>query len=157
MATASTVGTFLDALRTVLVARDGLSGVNVFTGSVDHLSVGEEAIVFAVEAQEADYDLPTMTQVETFEEYTVEGRTWVVKPGAGETVIKAARDRAFALLEEVHDYVASLNSTAAFVAALTVDKVAVTGWRMEQLPGDGYRDCRLYFNLYVRAHFTPAA
>ena len=156
MGAVSTLPGFLDALRTKLIALDGLSGVNVFTGPVDDLSAGEEAIVFAVDAPEADYDLPTMTQVETLEEYEVEGRTWVVKPGAGETVIKAARDRCFALLEQVHDYIASLTSTAAFVSALTVDKVAVTGWRMEQYPGDGYRDCRLSFTLHVKAHFTPA-
>ena len=156
MGAVTTVGTFLDNLVTVLTARAGLAGVNIYSASIDDLSAGQEAIVFAVEASQSEYENPTMAANETFENYTIEGRTWVTKPGAGETVIKAARDRALALIEEVHDALTAYDTTAAYVAALGVDKARVQGWKLEQYIGDGYRDCRLSFTIHVKAHFTPA-
>ena len=38
------------------------------------------------------------------EEYTINGLIWVVKAGKNETVIRSARDRAFALLAEIEDF-----------------------------------------------------
>lgn len=157
MGAVSTCPAFLDALCDALVAREGLVGVNVYTAPVDHLALGQECIVFAVEAQTADYEFPTVPMRETFEEYQIEGRTWVLKHGAGEDAIRAARDRAFEILEQVHDYLDSLTSTPATQTALGVDDARIVGWNMEQFPGDGYRDCRLAFNIRVRARFTPSA
>jgi hypothetical protein len=151
------VGVFLDNLITVLDAiTPGLDGVALYSAAVDDLSAGTEAIVFAVEAQSTEYEYPTIPAVQAWETYNVEGRIWIVKPGAGETVIKAARDRALALLEQVHDKLASYATTAACLAALGVDDARITSWALEQYSGDGYRDCRIAFTIAVRARFTPA-
>lgn len=157
MGAVTTLPAFLDALRTNLTALAGLSGVSVFTGPVDHLSIGEEAIVFAVETTTANFTYRTLPHVEVFEEYDVEGRVWVVKPGGGETVIKTARDRAAAILEQVVDELAAHNSpTSATQAAFGVDDARVVSWTLEQLAIDGGRDCRLTFLIRVTAKFTPA-
>lgn len=156
MSTASTVGTFLDNLVTLLGVRAGLSGVALYSAAIDDLSVGQEGIVFAVESQSTEYEYPTVPAVQAWETYNVEGRLWIVKPGAGEAAIKTARDRALALLEEVHDQLASYTTTAACLAALGVDDARITAWTLEQYPGDGYRDCRIAFTIAVHARFTPA-
>jgi hypothetical protein len=157
MGAVSTCPAFLDALRAALVLRAGLSGVNIFTAGVDQQSAGTEHILLGLEAIETDGEYETMPMAEVSEEYDVDGFSWVQKPGAGETVIKAARDRAFALLEEVSDYLTSVNtSTAATVAALGVDDARLTGWKLEQFPMDGTRDARLTFTIHVQARFLPA-
>jgi hypothetical protein len=157
MGSVTTVGTFLDTLRTQLTARGGLAGVAVFTGPVDNLSIGKEAVVFSVEETSTRYEYRTVPMAEVTEEYNVEGRIWIVKAGAGETVIKAARDRALAILEQVADELAAHNATtAATVAALGVDDARIDGWSLSQLVIDGGRDCRISFNVRVRAKFTPS-
>jgi len=157
MGSVTTVGTFLDTLRTKLLARPGMAGVAVYTGPVDELSIGEEAIVFAVEEMSATFTYRTLPKIEVFETYPVEGRIWIVKPGAGETVIKATRDRALALLEQVVDELATDNtSTAATVSALGINDARITSWSLTQVAIDGGRDCRLAFTIDCEATVTPA-
>ena len=157
MGAVTTLPVFLDNLRTSLTALAGMAGVQVFTGPVDHLSIGAEAVVFCVDRTEASFSYRTLPHVEVFEEYAVEGRIWVVKPGGGEDVIKEARDRAAALLELVVDELGAHNSpTSATQAAFGVDDARLTGWSMEQFAIDGGRDCRLTFTVAVTARFTPA-
>ena len=156
MGAVTTVGTLLTNLRTVLIARNGLSGVAVYTGPVDDLSAGQEAIIFTVVPMTAAYRYSTLPGREVFEDYPIEGRIWVCTAGSGETIIAAARDRALAILEQVHDELDSYVGTAACVAALGVDDARISGWSLEQLVGDGYRDCRLTFTVAVKARFTPA-
>jgi hypothetical protein len=157
MGAVTTLGDFLDKLRTSLTARGGMAGVAVFTASVDHLSIGDEAIVFCVEKTVATCTYRTIPALEVFESYAVEGRIWIVKAGAGETVIKAARDRAAAILHEVVDELAAHNSpSTATQAAFGVDDARLTSWTLEQFAIDGGRDCRLAFFIDVSATFTPA-
>ena len=151
MATVSSIPTFLDALKAALVIRAGLTGVNIFTGPVDPESEGPEAIVFGAEAIETTTEFPTVPRLECWETYILTGRIWVAKPGAGETVIKAARDRAFALLEQVHDELATNDEMTA-----TVTDVRPVGWRLEQGIVENERQCRITFSLRVEARFTPA-
>jgi hypothetical protein len=157
MGAVSTLPAFCDAIVAALKLRAGLSGVSVFSGPVDDLSAGTEAIVFGVEMISAENTQDTMPREECWEEYDVTGWTWVSKPGAGETVIKASRDRAFAILEELVDYLTSVNgTTAATVAALGVDDARVASWKLTQFFGDGTRDCKLEYSVHVKAHYTPA-
>ena len=157
MGTVATLPTFCDSIVAALKLRAGLAGVNVYSGPVDDLSAGKEAIVFGVEMISAENTFETMPQVECWEAFDVTGWTWVSKPGAGETAIKTARDRAFAILEELVDYLASVNtSTAATQAALGVDDARVTAWRLTQFFGDGTRDCKLEYTVTVLGHFLPA-
>ena len=157
MGAVTTIGTFLDAFRTKLLARGGLAGVAVFTGPVDDVSVGKDAIVFAVDETSAEFSYRTLPALEVFESYNVEGRIWVVKPGAGETAIKTARDRALAIFEQVVDELATDNtSTPQTVSTLGVDDARVTSWQLTQVVIDGGRDCRLAFTVSVTSTFTPA-
>ena len=156
MASVSTCGDFLDALRAALVARAGLSGVAVYTGPVSAEALGAECIVLATEAESGDVGQPLMGGLEHFENYPVDGEIWVTYPGAGETSIAGARDLAFDILEEVYDYMAGLTSTAATIAAVTVDKVDLSGWTLAQWPEQGERHCRLKFSIEARGRFTPA-
>jgi hypothetical protein len=157
MGAVTTVGTFLDALVTQLTGVAGLSGVAIYTGPVDHLSIGDEAICFAVDPVECDWRYRTLPHVEVFETYRVKGRIWIVKAGGGETIIKAARDRALALLEYVVDELAAHNtSRVATYAAFTVGDCRISALTLEQFVVDGGRDCRLTFTVDAEATFVPA-
>lgn len=156
MASVTSVGTFLDKFRDALASRAGLSGVNIYTAPVDYVSLGPESILFAFEAASSDYEyyFPPRQVDET---YQVKGGIWIVKTGAGESVIKEARDRALALLEEVQDQLAVSSATTALsLAALGVDDARITSWTIEQYAIDGGRDCRVSFTVECRAKFTPA-
>ena len=157
MGAVATLPAFLDAMVAALKLRAGLSGVNVYSGPVDDLSAGQEAIVFGVEMVSAENEYPQMPMLEAWEQFDVTGWTWVSKPGAGEAAIKTARDRAFAILEELVDYLATVNTTtAATVSALGVDDARVTGWKLTQFFGDGTRDAKVEYTVHVKAHYTPA-
>ena len=156
MGAVTTVPAFLSALRTKLAALGGLSGVAIFTGPVDEVSMGKKSIILAYEPVEATYEYQTMGRVEAYEEYTVPGFVWVSVPGAGETQIAAARTSAYAILEAVHDYVATLTDKATTQAAVGVDHVLVTGHSIEQFAADGERHLFLKFTVAVDAYFTPA-
>jgi hypothetical protein len=152
----TSVGVFLDKLRDRLSERSGLRGVAIYSGPVDDLSIGQEAIVFAVEPFTADFSYRTLPALEVFEEYPVEGRIWVVKAGGGEAIIKAARDRTIELFAEVCAELADDNaSTPDTQAALGVDDARVATWTLTQFVIDGGRDCRLTFKIDVSARFTP--
>lgn len=151
MGAVTTIPTFLDALRTALVARAGLSGVNVFTAGVDDRAAGKQAIVLAVTESVAEADYPTVPMVECFEEFGVTGWTWAQAPGSGEDAIKTARDAAFDILEEVADELAGNDTMTG-----TVRDCRLESWRMDQLVGDGTRDCKVTFTIRVQSNFTPA-
>jgi len=157
MSDVTTVGVFLDSIRDRLLDRHGLSGVRVFTGPVDDLSIGQEAIVFCVEETKAIFTYRTLPALEVFETYPVEGRIWIVKAGGGEAIVKAARDRAIEILGEVLFELAAVNApTTATQAALGVDDARITAWSLTQFSIDGGRDCRLSFVIDVKSVFTPA-
>lgn len=156
MSASTSVGVFLDSLCERLLERAGLRGVAVFSGPVDELSIGQEAIVFAVEPFTATFLYRTLPAVEVFEEYPVEGRIWVVKAGGGEAAIKASRDRAIEIFSEVCAELTEDNvSTTSTNAALAVDDARVVTWSLTQFVIDGGRDCRLSFTIAVSARFTP--
>jgi hypothetical protein len=149
MATASSLGVFLIAIRDALVARPGLAGVRIFTGPVGEKDIGQENIVFAVEETGVAQDFPTAGQREAFESYEVEGRIWIVKPGSGENAIAAARERALEILGEVQS-----ECTANMTMDDSVRSLLLTSFSLNQLPLDAARDCRIAFNIEVKANFT---
>lgn len=151
MGAVSTVPAFLDAMVTALKLRAGLSGVQVFTAATDALSEGEEAIVFGVEGIQSDANYPTMPMVRADEVYEVTGRVWIVKHGSGEAVIKAARDRAFAILDEVATEMATNDTMTG-----TVRDCRIVNWSIDQAPAPKVRDVRLAFAVRVSASFDPA-
>jgi hypothetical protein len=149
MAEASSLGVFLDSIRARLMERSGLAGVRVFTGPVGDKDIGRENIVFGVDPIEVDQAYPTVPQREAFETFSVEGRIWIVKPGGGEAVIKAARDRAMAVLSEVQSECVTNHTMDG-----AVRDVLLTSYKLEQFPLDAARDCRIAFNLDVKSEFT---
>lgn len=156
MGSHTTLSDFLGNLRDDLSARVGLAGVTILTGSADDITVGEEGIVFAVDDVAVDIRPLTIPTREVIETYAVDGRIWIVKEGAGEDVIVAARERAVEILAEVHEALDAHVTTPESLATFGVDDVRITGYRLTQLVGDGYRDCRLTFVVTVKARFTPA-
>ena len=149
MATASSLGSFLTAIRDALGNRHGLAGVRVFTGPVDDLSIGQEAIVFCVEETRVSQDFPTAGQREAFESYEIEGRIWIVKPGSGEVTIAAARNRALDILSEVQS-----ECTANMTMDASVRSLLLTSFSLAQVPLDGARDYRVSFIIEVKSNFT---
>jgi len=152
MGTVTAIGSFLDGLRTALDARPGLAGVAIFTAPVSHLDIGDEAIVFAVGSVKGEYGYRIgAPHVIVSEQFSVDGRVWIVKGGSGEETIKEARDRALEILEEVHDELATNDTVSGIVRDARV--VSVT---LDQYVIDGGRDCRLAFDIRVQSEFTPA-
>lgn len=149
MATASSLGVFLVAIRDALVARPGLAGVRIFTGPVGEKDIGQENIVFAVEETPVEQDFPTAGQREAFESYEVEGRIWIVKPGSGENVIAAARERALEILGEVQS-----ECTGNMTMDSSVRSLLLTSFTLTQIALDAARDCRVSFVVEVKSNFT---
>jgi len=149
MATASSLGSFLTAVRDALGNRHGLVGVRIFTGPVGEQDIGPENIVFAVEETRVSQDYPTVPQQEAFETYEVEGRIWIVKSGSGELAIAAARDRALELLGEVQSECIANDTMDGSVRDVLLVSYAIT-----QIALDAARDCRISFTLRVQANYT---
>ena len=161
MGSVTTIGTFLDAFRMALTERAGLANVNIYTAYVSDEDMGAESIVLSWGDPEADYDYTVGTaQDKVGEEFEVPCRIWVTRHGAAESDIKAARDRALALIEEVHDQLAvAYTNRVDRSSALGVDTAFIDNWRLEQRmggSGDVGRDCRLFFTIRCKARFTPA-
>jgi hypothetical protein len=153
MGAVSTVPAFLTALRTALGTA---TGVAVYSAPVDAALMGEASVILATENVVAEYEYETMPRTQVHEAYAVDGFIWISKPGAGETAIAAARDRAYAILEAVHDYVAGLVGKTETQAALGVDHVKVTGHSLEQFASDAERHVFLRFTIEADAYFDPA-
>ena len=149
MGAVPTLPAFVDALRTALVNRSGLSGVNVYTAPVAPEDEGTEAIIFGEEDADGTAGVYCIPAEQRQEEYEVRGRVLIVKSGAGETAIKAARDRAYAIYAEVASEVGTNDRMTG-----TVDDVTATQATVEQVPGDHVRICRIRFILTVKATYT---
>jgi hypothetical protein len=157
MASVTSIDDFLTKLRTALMARQSLAGVAIYSASVEPESLGTKSILLAAEKVEADYRYRTLPRKECWEDYTVRATIEAVVPGAGETQIAAARSAVLGLLEELHDYLSSLNGTAACVSALGVDDASITAWSLDQgVTASRERICRLEVRIAVSAHFTPS-
>ncbi len=121
MASTTTLPAFLEAFRDALEAQPSLSGVNVFTAAVDEVSMGERSIVLAAESVQASYEYQTMPRTEVYESYEVSGIIWAAEAGGGEEAIEAARDKAFAILEGVHDQTDTVIVHRLDIASLFLD------------------------------------
>ena len=155
MGTVSTLPAFLDELRDALSARQGLVGVTIWTGSMPPERLGRESVVLAATGDKitAEYNYRIGTQrVLTDEEYDVLARVETRSDDAGETGAQAVRDRAFAILGEIHDYLAANDTVGA-----TVADARITGWEYEAGPyAEGGRICRVAITIRVESQFTPA-
>lgn len=143
----SAIGTILDAIRTALVARSGLTGVNVFTGGVPIEDAGLECIAFLGATLDEAANTNGGNRLET---WRVQGATQVIKPwqGTTEESIKAARDRALAIFAELETH---LNDT--YKSELPVAEI--TDGELTQFYSPEGRMCDLSFTMTIRAVKNP--
>jgi hypothetical protein len=157
---ASTFPLFMDALAAQLILRAGLSGVAVFTAPVAPENAGEEAIVLAPETS-IEQTVAAMSSTDIEEVYDVKGLILVYHAQApGATLVgtinagaKAARDRAFAIFEEVVDQL----TTDATVSGTVRDARTTTVTVQQGLAPEGQlgRVCQIEFVIQAEAHTTP--
>lgn len=135
----------MDALKARLDLRAGLTGVTVATGPLGDDTPAEAIVLVGVSA--ADQAYAALGSRPKDDMYDILGGIWVARPGAGEAVLKAARDRALALLAEVEaDLREAPNIGLAYVlwANLRPDT-------LDQGMGTGTRWCELDFRVQVKA------
>lgn len=89
----------LDGLKAFLETREAFEGIAVFTGPPgDDAKRGDVVAFFGVEG---DQETITLSADSVGDSFRVFGSVFAIKAGAGEDQIKAARDRAVALLREL--------------------------------------------------------
>ena len=146
MATATSVlPDLLDAIQAGLDARAGLNGVTVLSGPADADDLGREYIALGL--NDPEISIPQRPGAQTVnyrkESISIPCELRANQPGKGETNIRAARDRAFALFAEVEDWVRS-NKTAGLSA---VDALHITNARANQGADDNGRFVVIKFDL----------
>ncbi|HVB38576.1 MAG TPA: hypothetical protein VND92_08555 [Vicinamibacterales bacterium] len=150
MTITTSVGPVLDELRVQLIARPGLSGVGVFTGWVGE-DGGDESIQFQTVHVTATW--AGMGRRSITEDYDLEGFVWVVrKPGAGETVIKAARDRAEAIWNELLEQI----QTDPHIGGLLLMPKSIDRDEDYGIDGNGNRVARVSFKLAFEARISAS-
>lgn len=94
----SSVHDFKCALADALMARAGLAGVQVLSAP-EFQDIRNESIQLHDAAGDQEwYAIGRMSREES---YAVDGMVWALRPGAGETINRAVRGRAFDLFAEV--------------------------------------------------------
>jgi hypothetical protein len=133
-------------LRDRLEADSRLARVTIVTGAVDPESAGTESIQFTDIEETAEWRQVGPLALEATA--TVTGFIWVVRPGAGEPAIQAARARAdelrMVLLETL---------LADPTIGRTVESARLSGATYDQgVTADGQRACRVTFRIVLTAH-----
>jgi hypothetical protein len=153
MAATSSIPAFFDALKALLDARPGIIGPPAVTVATGDLAADtpKEAIVLAgtTAADREAVGLRGPQGISHDHNVTVAGAIWIVKPGQGETVIKQARDRAYALLAELEN---QLKATP--TVSDTCKFAAVTADPLEQGTNDEGRWCQVSFQITYRARLV---
>jgi hypothetical protein len=153
MAVASSIPAFLDALKALLDARPGIIGpplVTVATGWLYDDTPPEAIILYGtVSAAREEVGMRGPQGFSYDHNVVVAGTIWILKSGQGETVIKAARDRAYGLLNEV-DATLAANPTVSG----TVKYAAVTADPCLQGASDEGRWCEISFQVTYRARIV---
>lgn len=144
----SAIGTIKDALVAALKLRANLAGVNIFSGFVGVEEAGVECI--ALEDARLVEVAAAMggNRIETWE---IDGEVAAVKPWTGgttELTIKAARDRAVALLAEIETH---LNDTYAG----ELPSAQLIGAELSDLIGAEGRVCVISFTLSMQQMKNP--
>lgn len=144
------LGPYLDALVANLSARVGLTGVGVFSGWVgDDGGLKSIQLVSATTA----YDWSSIGRGRHQEDTLVTGFIWIKTQGAGEPAIKASRDLAFSIWDEL---VSELRDNPSQGISEVESKVLPSSrdddWAVT---ADGMRATRISFTLGVTFQITP--
>lgn len=156
-----TAGAFKDALKTALEARAGVIGFTAPTVSVFTYWPGEDewsTDTIVVGYTVADTNEPAALGNNSYtEEVNVESQVLVVRPGAGETVAKTARDRASNMLGEIDN---QLRTSPPAVGTQTIS-ARISDRAMDEFPsisgGTAVRVCRIEFTITYKARTAAAS
>lgn len=146
MTDTSTAAAFMAALVDALLARPALAGVEVVSGPLGRFSALES---IQLDSAQVPQDAAMLGNMKRREDYTVFGGVWIVKPGAGEAVIREARDRAYALAGELER---ALKDDPAMGGTVHVAQYA--GADLEQGVHDEGRWAQLNIRIAVTAYVT---
>lgn len=124
-----------------LASRAGLFGVQVSSGYLGADSDAYESIQL-VDVSPANQQWSMIGNKRRDEEYTLQGIIWVVQAGKGETVIRAARDRVFALLAEIEDFL-RVDPTIGSTTRVS----ELSAYPLEQGANDRGRWCQISFEV----------
>jgi hypothetical protein len=149
MALTTKVGPYLDALAANLSARNGLSGVGVFSGWVGPDGGLRSSQIESVDSTD-DWGLIGNRRLD--EAVTLTGFIWAQAPGAGEVAIKAARDAAEAIWNELLDELVT-NPSQGVAEVLTNAHVASMS-EENAVNADKQRVCRITFTIALTAQIT---
>lgn len=136
MVVTSSVPAFLDNLQTQLLARPGLTGVDIYTGLVGD-NLGKDSIqLLTIPTHTANWGLIGQRRIE--EDYSIDGIITGHSRLKGEDGIKAARDRAYAIFDELLEQLRS-DPTAngavrlSSVSGAPLDQGYTTEWRVARI------------------------
>lgn len=150
MATTTLLDAYLDALVANLSARIGLDGVTVTSGWV-----GDDGGLKSIQFQNAStlYDWSSIGRGRHKEETTITGFIFVTASGAGESAIKASRDLAFSIYDELIDELRTNPSQGiAQVQSNTLPSSREDEWAVN---ATGERATRITFDLGVTFQIIP--
>jgi trehalose-6-phosphatase len=139
-----TAPALLDALKARLELRTNIINwkTQIATAPLGDETKPDAIVFFGAEGSQEWAALGKLAKDDMFR---VEGAIWIVKPGAGETVAKAARDQATARLKELEDELRADPSVGSVVM-----RCEVQSHQLEQGTNTSGRWCQITFFLNVR-------
>jgi hypothetical protein len=146
MATTTQLHVVKNALADALALLPALSGVQIGTAYL-----GDESALESIQFRSPDRAVQNWVhegRLTREEEMTIDGVVWVVKPGKGETIIRAARGRAVELWAAVEGYLRG--STAGVTIENTVLMVTTTAYGTEEGIHPQGRYCQLEFSITAK-------
>lgn len=150
MATTSSIPDVLDTLQTALSARSGLVGVQVVSGPLPAGDTQPESI--QLDGTDGFVEWGSFGNLRRQEEYEIIGLVYIEKPGAGEDVIRSARDRAFEILGEIESYLTANHKLGGIVAASRISSIAFD----QGASPSGARVARITFTVEIRNTLTKS-
>lgn len=104
MVVTSMVADFMDTLADGLALREGLDGVGVMTGELSGANKPPREGILLAGVETMGQEWESIGDMDREERFSIGWSIWAIKPGSGESVIRATRRRAFALLAEVETH-----------------------------------------------------
>jgi hypothetical protein len=143
---------FLDAFKTQLEAVSGLSGVNVHTCTPGPDTDTSDRIILGVEDITGVTPWAALGQLRRRDSFTIPCQIEVVRPGAGETVAAACRDRVQTIFQLVLEALKTLPAVGS-----QTEKTDDIAYTLKQGPFDGQAGSRaalLQFTFTVDTRVT---
>lgn len=154
--TTTTIHAVMTALQAQLAALDGLVGVTVASGDLAGDTPREAVLLTNVDDWNQEWG--ALGNLRVRETYTVEGLIGIIRPGAGETAIQAARARATALVGAIQTYLRSSTIHGDAVDGITlqgtVKRAAFAPRRMTDLLHTDGHLCLVEFGIAIEATLT---